>query len=105
HVNLSVGAAIAVFAKRNQGMCLAGTVVDCPHFADRQNLLALSVKDQETRRWGSQNVQPAVCAPLHRAQSGAYAWENPLPGAEVALLLRGRTPRRAKQQTHHRKNP
>src|SRR5882762_5087536 len=104
YVNLSVGSAVAVFAESDQCAAGLGASIGPGKFADGKNLLALGVEHQQAGRRRSQNVQPSIRAPLHRAQPGTHARKNPLPGSKIALLLSRRTPSSARQQTHHRKN-
>ncbi len=104
HVYLSVGSAVAVFAESNQSRPCLGARIGSGKFADGENLLALRVEHQQTRRRRSQNVQPPIRAPFHRAQPGAYARKYPLPGGQIVFVLSGNAPGRARQQTHHRKN-
>ncbi len=104
HVDLSVGSAVAVLPKSDQWAACLGPGIGSGKFADGENLLALRVEHQQAGRRRSQNVQPPIRPPLHRAQPGAYAREYPLSGGKIVLVLSRYAPSRARQQTHHRKN-
>src|SRR2546430_4470495 len=99
HVDLSVGGAVTVFAESDQSAAGLGTGIGPGKFADGENLLALCVEHQQAGRRRSQNIQPPIRAPLHRAQPGTHARKNPLLGGEVALVLSSRISSRAHQQT------